>query len=312
MTVGQRVIDERTSVEVQLTLGRETELRASSSGILTELKIKAASQPKEGEVAFSIDGVDVVVDRSATPLYRELTVGARGPDVRSYGELLATMGFLSTPDDVFGPQYHEATRLLQKRIHAPVDGVFRPEYVVFVSTTAPPISEVLAHVGDPVTAGQAIARISPSVEGARFETPEGAAPLTTLKDEKVVLLAGSSSLELENIQSLDEEAQIEIAEFLSSSVAAGEIPKSAVKESDGTRVYSQIFVELAQPRVFGTVPATSIVTSPTGVTCVIVGDDVTQVEVTASTEPGLAYIDASMVGESVLTSPTASERGRCE
>lgn len=309
--VGKRVVTERTAVNLQVELRPAEEIRAQSGGTLTKWAINVGAELKSGEVAFAVNGIDILVHRGKVPFYRELTVGTRGEDVRAYGELLSTLGLLSNPDAEFGPSYHSATRELQKLIRAPVDGVFRPEYTVYVSPEAAPVANLALQVGESVEPGVTLATLRPVAESGVFRPSESAQALTLGGDAPTRLEAGTEKLVIPDVQNLDLEALRRVIDFIEEAGALGTYPKAAVSDVDGSLVYAQLFLELAEPRVYGAAPTAAVITSSLGINCIVFGDDVTSVTLEPSSEVGVALIGPDYIGRSIRTEPSPEERQEC-
>lgn len=309
--VGKRVVTERTAVDLQVELRPAEALRAQSGGTLTKWAISVGAELKSGEVAFAVNGIDTLVHRGKVPFYRELSVGTRGDDVRAYGELLSTLGLLSNPDAEFGPRYYSATRTLQKLIHAPVDGVFRPEYTVYASPEAAPVAHLALQVGERVEPGVTLATLRPVAESGVFRPSESAQALTLGGDAPARIEAGTEKLVVTDVQDLDLDALHRVLDFIDEAAASGSYPKAAVSDVDGSLVYAQLFLELAEPRVFGAVPAAAVITSSLGANCLVFGGDVKIVTLEPSSEIGVALIGPDYIGRSIRTAPSPEERQEC-
>lgn len=310
--VGKRTVDERVAVELHVDVEAPEQLRTRVGGTLTTLNLGVGTDLKLGEVAFSIDGIDVLVHRSSVPFYRELAVGAKGPDVLAYGQLLSELSLLSNPDDLFGPKFDVATRALQRLIHAPVDGVFRPEYTVYASPDAARVAATPAQVGARVEPGDTLASLTPGISVGMFRASESGQMPAFAANSQIRVEVGDETIDISDPQNLNAVTLLKVIGTVEKAAASGSYPKAAISDSDGTRVYAQLFLQLAEPEEYGALPSGAIITTPQGATCVLVEGDVTSVAIVPSPELGVAFISAEYVGLSVSTRPSLEERRKCE
>lgn len=105
---------------------RET-LVAAGNGRVTSVRASVGFVVQDGERILEIDGRPVVAVMGSKPLWRDLAVGASGPDVAMLQEFLEAEGYLSfAPDGRFGSATQAALKAWQEDRGYPVpDGVLQ-------------------------------------------------------------------------------------------------------------------------------------------------------------------------------------------
>lgn len=105
---------------------RETVI-AAGSGRVTSVRVSPASVVESGKRVFEINGRPAVAVEGSTPLWRDLAIGAVGPDVALLQRVLEADGYLSfAPDGRFGDGTRAALEAWQEDHGFPIpDGVLR-------------------------------------------------------------------------------------------------------------------------------------------------------------------------------------------
>jgi hypothetical protein len=140
------LVESRT-VAGTLGYGAPTPVPGNASGTITWL-------PHPGQVVhrdeplYAVDERPVRAFTGATPLWRPLTRGLRGADVRQLNENLAALGYDVAEDDVFGPRTAEAVRRWQRDRGLPVSGTIDADQVAFVDGTVR-VASVSGRLGEP-------------------------------------------------------------------------------------------------------------------------------------------------------------------
>jgi Putative peptidoglycan binding domain len=119
--------------KVQLTpeVTESTELTVTDSGRITASTCAPGTALVSGSSPLTVDDRPVLALATPTPLWRDLDVDARGPDVRALQEELARLGHPVKADGVYGTRTRDAVKALMRGI-----GVERP-------TGALPVASVL-------------------------------------------------------------------------------------------------------------------------------------------------------------------------
>jgi hypothetical protein len=114
------LVESRTAAGT-LGYGAPTPVPGAGGGTLTWL-------PRPGQVVhrdeplYAVDERPVRAFAGTTPLWRPLSRGVHGADVRQLNENLAALGYDVAEDDVFGPRTAAAVRRWQKDRALPVTG----------------------------------------------------------------------------------------------------------------------------------------------------------------------------------------------
>ncbi|MEV5763289.1 peptidoglycan-binding domain-containing protein [Micromonospora sp. NPDC052213] len=115
----------------ELGYGVATPLAALAAGTVTWLP-EVGATVRQGEALLRADEQPVVLLYGALPMYRPLTVGVRGSDVRQFERNLAALGYGGfTVDDTFSASTTAAVRRWQDDLGIPDTGTVDRERVVY-------------------------------------------------------------------------------------------------------------------------------------------------------------------------------------
>lgn len=265
--IGTRSTDFRQAVQVDVVLAEQVEVLSPVSGLVTGVTFESGPVPEQGAVAFTVDGVRVLVHRGDAPFHRELRPADKGPDVRALGALLVSLGHLdpSDADSSFGSATARAVRGLQRDLGAPQTGVFSPAYLLFVPGALTGDLTPAISVGDRVEAGAVIAAGSqPPVSVTVAVTAGG--PVEALAQGPAVIRVGAASAPISAVTSTGDAAS-ELFDVLSTMVADGELAAPSQAEGGALR-FEGLTAETASPVVVGTIPGTALHASTDGTFCV--------------------------------------------
>ena len=160
------------------------------SGRITQLRAKAGRPVSSGDVVYTVDLKPVVVAAGAVPVFRDLSSGIRGADVRQLQEMLRAGGYRSSgADGVFGAGTAEQVRAWQRDLGAEVAGRVETGRVVFV----PSLPGVLAWTEDGVVG----ARVAPGPEAARI-LPDAPAFTMTVPANQLTLVRTGMAVEIDS------------------------------------------------------------------------------------------------------------------
>jgi len=147
------LVDEET-VDGTLGYGTETAVTPRLRGTVTWLPA-AGSTVKRGGRLYTVDDTPVVLLRGTLPLYRPLTPGVEGADVKQLERNLAALGYDGfTVDDEYTGSTADAVREWQEDLGIEETGVVEVGRVAYAAGNIR-IYEVRGQVGDPA-GGQAI------------------------------------------------------------------------------------------------------------------------------------------------------------
>lgn len=138
VTVTQATIGSTLSVGVTLSqpvIPQSTNLLA---GVVTE--VSSTPTLSEGQAAYAVAGVPVVVVGGKQPFYRPLTPGMTGADVTELQNALARLGFLrGASDGRFGVATTDAVKALQRATGQASDGNVRLGELIAVPSLPIPL-----------------------------------------------------------------------------------------------------------------------------------------------------------------------------
>jgi multidrug efflux pump subunit AcrA (membrane-fusion protein) len=130
-------------------------LRARTPRVVTAIGVKVGERVRTGDLLATVSGVPIFAFVTRIPFYRDLGVGARGPDVAALERALVVTGRLRVADSVFDSRTAAALNAVYgaARMRAPrLAGHLR-----LVSSRSVPeqseVSEIDAAVGQVVAAG---------------------------------------------------------------------------------------------------------------------------------------------------------------
>lgn len=266
-TVGSREETFQRAVDVTLTFAPAIEVKASAEGIVTQLDVKPGDVVASGSLLGSVDGAPIKALVSASPLFRDLSLGLRGPDVGVIAGYLNAVGFLTKVEgvDTFGLQLARAVRRYQTTYGFLPDGIFRQTYVAFVPPAASTIDILEVHVGDAVGGRWPFFKATALPYSVSIRSSSEQSSLSELANAPLEFRAGSLSTSLTSLHPVGEEL-VNISALLSKAADAGDVSQSGADPS--SQGYSGGSLRLANPFKVGAVPVAAIYTAPKGALCV--------------------------------------------
>ncbi|MFG2001548.1 peptidoglycan-binding protein [Spirillospora sp. NPDC048911] len=120
---------------------------------------------RQGRVLYRVDGKPVILLRGAVPVYRDLSQGSKGADVRQLNASLVALGYATKAEidpgsDYFGTATYYALRKLQDKAGLTETGVLARGQAVFVPETALRITKISAVRGGAAARGAVVLRAS--------------------------------------------------------------------------------------------------------------------------------------------------------
>lgn len=272
-------------VAISVKQGEAQSPVTNASGTVTSLNLARGSKLATGTVIGAVDGAEIVAYASASPLYRDISRGLKGPDVRAAQELLTALGFPTGAADGTAGRATEQAIIAFNKAHGWGDKnpVLSLSSLVWIGTGPLAVGEPAIHLGDVVSPGTKLfASETAAATVAVTETaalPREAEVTLTVGGVTVPYVVGSAAV-------TDPDAVAAIAAEL-----------GTVTDGVGT-------MRLATAEVVGSVPASAIVSDPTGATCLFPSVDGAPVAVSpVGGTLGTVDLDASLVGQAVLLNP---------
>jgi peptidoglycan hydrolase-like protein with peptidoglycan-binding domain len=146
--VTRTTLTQSQDVNGVLGYGPQTTVKAAGGGMLTWLPSPGTILSR-GSVVYRADNLPVVLFYGSLPLYRPLSFGSSGDDVREVERNLAALGYGGfTVDDAFTAATATAVQRFQKAHGHVQTGVLDPATVVLTAGRVRVMS-VTAHAGDP-------------------------------------------------------------------------------------------------------------------------------------------------------------------
>lgn len=259
---------------------------SATSGTLTAVLAKPGDTLATGDPVVVVDDRTIRALVAERPLWRDLTVGKTGPDVRAVQTLLAALGYLdAAPDGAYGAATRAAVRALDAAEGRRTDGATFPRSAVTWIGAEP-----LAVAGVDVTPGHGLEGGTAVLHGAEravavtVSEPAGSPPLEGAAE----LVVGTARVPYK-----PGSGRVTVPDHVA--VIAAQI--GAAGESTGQVVE-------ADQRTVTVVPATAVVTDDDGTSCVFPSVDGAPVPVTV-TGGGLASTDIADAGSltEVLANP---------
>lgn len=102
IAVGQDTFDDARSVSLTVSSVASARLFAPASGKVTDFACNTGMSVSSGDALLSLDGEPKLALATATPLWRDVTVGSRGDDVRAFQQELLRLGHAIEADGVAG------------------------------------------------------------------------------------------------------------------------------------------------------------------------------------------------------------------
>ncbi|MHA6510459.1 peptidoglycan-binding domain-containing protein [Tessaracoccus sp. Y1736] len=278
-----------------------------SAGTVTAVHAGSSDELGTGSAIVDVDGVTLRAYFADTALFRSLSRGDKGADVKVAQELLNDLvpeASLSV-SGTFGRATASAVRAYEKSLGMSPTGVLDPRWFILLPTDTYRVGSVSLRVGQPAPApGAAFLDGVTAVEGLRFEVegggPDGAYRFSYLGSSYDVTLS-------EGAWTLVDEAALAalldpVADSGSASDAEGAVEEETTPPSDTTgNVTVEGRVALTDPEPGQAVPPAALVLDPSGESCVLLAGDYS---------PATVTLIGSAVDGSALITPDLSEGAR--
>ncbi len=270
-----------TSTTVAVVVPQDFPVVSESAGVITNLAIAPGQAIEDGSVAMSVSGRPIVAFVADAPLFRDITTGTKGKDVKAAEAFLSRLGYLKHADRTADSHTAAAIKEFNRDHGHRADGsTLRVAALLWIPAGASAPTAVTARVGEHIGSGSEVFRtVSGESSVSVTAAPVPADRVLTVAGRSATLRAGEST-----IVDHDDVAMIE-----------------AAMSGQGTATGS---LTLAQPRTVGTIPAVAVITDANGATCYFPSAAGPPIRVDASQGGfGQVDVDASLVGTPVLLNP---------
>jgi peptidoglycan hydrolase-like protein with peptidoglycan-binding domain len=313
VTAGERVRDLRTATTVTIAEAVTVPFRLRVGGTVTSLP--RTLQVASGVTVIGVDGLPIRALVSDDPVYRDLRRDDRGPDVAAAAGFLAALGYdPGAGPSVFGPKMEHAVKAFQRADGLEPDGVFHVDRVAYVTPEAAGEITFDITLGQDITAGDDLGTSAAAGGSVRLASLDGDADLDAIfGDEPVTLSYRQEAVELASVGAVgtDPTASDAVRDLVDSLRASGVLGTGPDLTTDAVEGFS---LALTTPQRLGSVPGRAIVAGADGELCVheATEEGVHPVPVTvqaSSSELGVAYVDADLIGRVVTIAPAVGDVG---
>lgn len=240
-----------------VTRGPDVELRIRTGGLITDTTCESGGALTSGTSAFQVDGRPVVNLHTSVPLWRELSVGDAGEDVRALETGLRQLGIEIRDDATL--QWSDVAALRSVFAKAGADADFdtvSPSRIIWLPARDVRVAQCVNAVGAAVASEDVVATIDGSATVA----------VMGLAAER---LPGPRELLLDDVTVALDDALVPDAEAVAALLATSAYESAARESSDGSPVSVPVDVRLvAAVTVAALVPA-SVTSDPDGKACVM-------------------------------------------
>ena len=158
MKVTSTRFDDSRSVQLTLTLGSSSTIVSPVSGTVTSTACTKGATVTSGSAPIAVDAVPQLALNTATPPYRRLTSGTRGPDARALNDALRALGYVAPDSDWFVWDSIVAYNALAdsvgaRRITKEGGWAIDPSFFIWLPASAVTVADCRAAVGRQITQG---------------------------------------------------------------------------------------------------------------------------------------------------------------
>lgn len=256
-----------------------------ASGVVTTLGMGPGSEVTTGAVVVTVNDANVTAYVSDSPLFRDISRGLTGRDVATAQTLLTTLGYYSGPADGKAGLGTERAIVAYNKANGYGDKntVLSLASLTWVGPTPVTVAEPSVAVGDTVAPGDELFATTTSLAAIKVtETPN------VPRDAEIQIVVGDVTAPYDPGSGRVTEPD---------AVAAIAAALGTATEGVGT-------VRLVTPQLVGTVPASAVVSDPTGATCLFTDVAGSAVIITPlGGTLGTVDLDIALAGQPVLLNP---------
>ncbi len=163
-------------------------LTSGASGTVTSSACSSGSEVKTGDTPFTVNGRPLVAVASSVPLWRDLSVGTQGSDVRGLQDALVAAGYQTNASGTYDRTTLASVRSLQSQASVAVTGRIALGEVQWVPAAAGPIASCEAQIGGIVSPAQPLLTMGGGLVAIAVPSAAGLLP-----DRPYVAVAGEST-----------------------------------------------------------------------------------------------------------------------
>jgi peptidoglycan hydrolase-like protein with peptidoglycan-binding domain len=279
---------DRREVKVAFAFTAGQPLTANIEGTVTALSAEPGEAVESGKTALSVDAVPIVALATSMPLYRDMTRGDTGPDVRALEQELAHLGYETgnANDSRFDARTAGAVKKLRRNAgEREPDGSFqlarhvwipKPSAIIDRWEAAPgspvPAERVLANTGAELSsvavvgssAGSAIGARKLTLFGAKAELPDNGIVEDPTFLAQVAAMDDFAALRASGDHAPEEQENADAVVELVEPVDAWRVPSAAVYGVSGEEACVQADGEPVRVHVVGSSMGAALVVPESG------------------------------------------------
>ncbi len=296
VAVRQGTVGQTFSLNTSATWTAGTVGRNRAAGTVTSVWLRSAATVRSGTRLYAVNLRPVVAISGSTPMFRDLTVGAEGPDVRQLERLLVGRGYLSAADRRFTAATAAAVKRWQRSIGTKPDGVIGLGDVVFVRSLPARLGlDKAISTGVQLSGGEKIR----AFDEPRFVIRTSREQATRMTTGSRVEITGPGGQEwtakvARTRSTNDDNYEVDLA-------PAGRLTSICAADCDQIPTSGQTLlvavIEVVKPTSGLIVPAAAVITNASGATMVVLTDG-TRIPVNVKVTAG---------GQSVITGVTLGQ-----
>lgn len=178
ITLTEEQLTDSRLVDLDLTLGEESTLRAPVTGLITGSRCAAGAAIASGTTTFRVDQFPLVALHTATPLWRDLSFGVEGDDVAALQLELSRLGYLVTETERFDWQTWVAWDALSESLGGDTDyGSLALSQVLWLPEVETRVASCPLGLGQAATQGEPLVTLPrPLLAGAVTSYPTDLVP----------------------------------------------------------------------------------------------------------------------------------------
>ena len=309
VAVGSRLDASRQAVDVTAITSASSQVKSATSGLVTAVRVAPDSPMVNGTPLIDVSGTTIRAYIEPSPLFRDLSVGAKGDDVSQLGDFLASLGLIppASVSSTYGRSLAAAASAYAKSIGVTPNGVFSAANVAWVPADSTSVGVVKVRVGDTVGAGDVLIESAGVPTSVKFVVSGGGGQKPTVPTGTLRLTSGSAHVDIESLSPTPAESS-SVLGLLVAATTSGSV--SATTQGSQT-IYSGAVLSVASPARVGVVPSGSIYLTGSDVACVFVAASKTYRSIRLSApdlirgELGSVAVPTTLIGSRVVRDPSA-------
>ncbi|QAV71187.1 hypothetical protein ESZ53_12495 [Salinibacterium sp. UTAS2018] len=170
--------DDARTVDLTLTVQPSVGLVSQAEGLLTASSCSPGVVAVSGASTFSVDGEPLINLHTTQPLWRPLSEGMRGPDVKSFQDALSALGSNGDVDGILDGRTIQFFNALRRNHVENADYLWEvpPSSVVWLSSGSNEITGCNSGVGASVSSGTVLADLPHLISSLRLSRLPSALP----------------------------------------------------------------------------------------------------------------------------------------